>query len=299
MKRVYNLERLMDNARPVVVITGSTRGIGLGLAEAFLARGCAVVVSGRSSSAVNSVVDGLAKDSAAGQTRVVGRACDVADGADLEALWNTAVEAFGRVDIWINNAGSCNPIRPFTELTAAEITSVVDTNLRGTMLGSHVALQGLARQGHGQLFNMEGWGSRGERKPGMTPYCATKLALRYFTDELAREVSKSAPKICIGTLSPGMVVTDSLIESYRKGGARSWAKSRWLFNFVIDPREKVCAWLADRILENQRTGVHFVWMTPMRLLVRFLNPRYWRRNPVSDTPLDRLGQASEDGSRGS
>ncbi|HEY2367390.1 MAG TPA: SDR family oxidoreductase, partial [Polyangiaceae bacterium] len=168
----------MDNA--VVVVTGSTRGIGLGLAEAFAKRGCRVVVSGRAEKSVGEAASRVGD-------RAIGVVCDVSVAAQLETLWETAVAKLGRVDVWINNAGFCNSIRPFTELSHEQIESVVDANVRGTMLGSHVALRGFLRQGHGQLFNMEGWGSRGERKPGMTPYCATKLALRYFTDELARE----------------------------------------------------------------------------------------------------------------
>jgi hypothetical protein len=89
-----------------------------------------------------------------------------------------------------------------------------------------------------------------------------------------------------------MVVTDSLIDSYQQGGARSWAESRWLFNFVIDPREVVCGWLARKVLQNERSGVHFRWMTALRLFGRFVMPRYWRRNPVLGTPLDALGEPS-------
>jgi NAD(P)-dependent dehydrogenase (short-subunit alcohol dehydrogenase family) len=121
----------------------------------------------------------------------------------------------------------------------------------------------------------------------MTPYCATKYALLYFTDQLAREHATTT-KVRIGTLSPGMVVTDSLVASYRDGGAASWHRSRWLFNFVIDPREVVCNWLADKVLANERTRAHYVWMTPLRVVGRLLNPRYWRRNPVAGTPLDTL-----------
>lgn len=274
---MYNPHRV--NASAVVVVTGSTRGIGLGLAEAFASRGCRVVVSGRTPNAVAEAVRKIGE-------RAIGVPCDVSVAAQLEALWEAAVAKHGRVDVWINNAGFCNPIRPFEELSHEQIESVVDANVRGTMLGSHVALRGFLRQGHGQLFNMEGWGSRGERKAGMTPYCSTKLALRYFTDELARE-HRDTP-IHIGTLSPGMVVTDSLVESYRNGGAESWHRSRLLFKFVIDPRDVVCNWLADRVLANDETGRHIVWMTKTRLLARFFIPSYWRRNPVAGTPLDTL-----------
>jgi len=269
----------MDNAPAAVVVTGSTRGIGLGLAEAFAKRGCRVVVSGRAAKAVDDAVARVGE-------RAIGVPCDVSSAAQLEALWETATEKLGRVDVWINNAGYCNAIRPFEELTHEQIESVIDANVRGTMLGSHVALRGFLRQGRGQLFNMEGWGSRGERKAGMTPYCATKLALRYFTDELAREHVDSPVRI--GTLSPGMVVTDALVEAYENGGADSWHRSRLLFKFVIDPRDVVCSWLADQVLANRRSGRHIVWMTKTRLFARFFLPSYWRRNPVAGTRLDTL-----------
>src|SRR5262249_28775671 len=110
-----------------------TRGIGFGLAEAFLARGVDVVVSGRSAAAVD---DAVARLAARGlQGRALGVACDVTDPAALEALWAAAIAGFGEVTTWINNAGACNAIRPFAEVTPAEIVAVVDVNLRGAMLG--------------------------------------------------------------------------------------------------------------------------------------------------------------------
>jgi NAD(P)-dependent dehydrogenase (short-subunit alcohol dehydrogenase family) len=276
----------MSTDAPVVVVTGSTRGIGLGLAEAFLARGCAVVVSGRSASAVAEVVARLAMR--AETSRVIGQACDVREHAQLAALYAAGERAFGRVDVWINNAGTCNDQRPTVELTPEDIGSVVDINLRGTMYGSHVALNRMIAQGHGKLFNMEGWGSGGEWKAGMTPYSTTKLGLRYFTDALVREC-RGAP-VQIGTLGPGMVVTDLLVASYQKGAPENWAGSRWLYKFVIDPPELVCTWLAGKVLANTRSGAHYRWMSIPRLLVRFFQPRYWRRNPVAGTPLDQLGR---------
>ena len=86
-----------------VVVTGSTRGIGLGLAENFLRRGCNVVVSGRNPETVEDIAAQLG--AAFEAQRVAGRACDITDGAALQGLWDLARERFGRVDIWINNAG--------------------------------------------------------------------------------------------------------------------------------------------------------------------------------------------------
>ena len=87
-----------------VVITGSTRGIGRGLAENFLARGCKVVVSGRQAEGVAAVVTELAGRH--GEENVAGKACDISDGSQLQGLWDEAASRFGRVDIWINNAGA-------------------------------------------------------------------------------------------------------------------------------------------------------------------------------------------------
>jgi NAD(P)-dependent dehydrogenase (short-subunit alcohol dehydrogenase family) len=86
-----------------IVITGSTRGIGYGLAEAFLSLGCSVTVSGRGEEAVEKAAAGLKSSFEA--ERVFGTACDVTDPSQLQALWDKSIEIFRKVDIWVNNAG--------------------------------------------------------------------------------------------------------------------------------------------------------------------------------------------------
>ncbi len=271
-----------------VVVTGSTRGIGYGLAAAFLDRGCSVVVTGRREDAARDAADRLRVGRSHAAVHPAG--CDVTRGEDLERLFATARERFGAVDVWINNAGTCNAAKDVAELDRAELEAVIATNVGGTMLGSHVALRGMLAQGHGKIFNMEGWGSRGEWSRGLTPYCTSKRALRYFTDALVKE-TRGKP-IQIGTLSPGMVATDLLVSSWEHGAPENWLRMRWLFHFVIDPPEPVCAFLADRVLSNRSTGAHYAWMTPLRLFARFFMPRYWRRKPTEGTALDRIGRAS-------
>jgi hypothetical protein len=63
-----------------------------------------------------------------------------------------------------------------------------------------------------------------------------------------------------------------------------------LFNFVIDPPEKVCGFLAQKVLANPRNGAHITWMTPLRLLLRFFQPHYYTRNAFRGTALDHLGR---------
>ncbi len=115
----------------IVVITGSTRGIGYGLADAFLGLGCAVAVSGRTQAAVDVVVTRLGAKHEA--RRVWGQACDVAIYAQVEALWSAAKEHFGQIDIWINNAGQAHPVSDFDKLSPEQMRTLVETNVLGAM----------------------------------------------------------------------------------------------------------------------------------------------------------------------
>ena len=157
-----------------IVITGSTRGIGFGLAEQFLQRGCRVVVSGRSQQAVNQLANKYGND------RVAEQPCDVSVYEQVQGLWDAAAQRFGRVDVWINNAGISNPYVKFWEVPQQTLKTVADTNLLGSLYGSQVALRGMLAQGGGQLYNMEGFGSDGRVGDGLAVYGCTKAAVRYL-----------------------------------------------------------------------------------------------------------------------
>lgn len=239
------------NDRRVVVVTGGSKGLGRGLCEAFLARGSEVVFCGRGAAAVH----GAAAEMGAGgkSGRILGVVADVARYDDVLRVWERAIERFGRVDVWINNAGASNVQRPFHELPASDIEAVVGANLMGTMNGVHVALSGMRAQGHGHVFTMEGFGSDGSTQPGMAIYGATK------------------------SLSPGIVVTDLLIGVYAKGDPANWRKQRWLFELIADPVDVVAPWLADRVLAGPKHGEHVAWMTVTKAILRAFQPRFYRR----------------------
>ena len=143
-----------------IVITGSTRGIGKGLAENFLASGCKVVISARQQSAVDEVVKSLV--SHYGVDRVVGKSCDITDAEEISGLWAFAKQSFGVVDVWINNAGMSIQRSPLREQTANDLRALVDTNLTGLLLANSVVLEGMHKQSIGQIWNMEGFGSNGQ-----------------------------------------------------------------------------------------------------------------------------------------
>ena len=137
-----------------VVITGSTKGIGLGLAKAFLKRGCSVVISGRNQQRLEQEVHGLREEY--GKDKVLGQICDVTDIHQVEALWDASKQKFGKVDIWINNAGVTHSTKPLLELDPAEIAPVINTNVIGLIYGSQVALKRMTEQGFDSISDVRG-----------------------------------------------------------------------------------------------------------------------------------------------
>ncbi len=246
------------------VITGSTRGIGLGLAQQFLSRGCQVVVSGRSEASVRRAVETLSASYPA--EYIHGQACDVSQLADVQKLWDSAVSRFGRVDIWINNAAINTPEQlPAWEQPQDAITSVIETNLLGVIYGCKVAISGMIAQGGGHVYNMEGSGSGGEVMIGNAMYGTTKAGLRYLTKALVVE-TKGHP-VKVSYLSPGIVTTDLLMQTVPAGKE---AETERIFNILADDVETVTAWLVERILANDKSGARIVWLTPSKIMRRFM-----------------------------
>ena len=256
-----------------IVITGSTRGIGLGLARSFMDLGSAVVVSGRSEKNVQQVVKALSDQYSAEQT--FGLACDVSNFNDLQALWDRSLDHFGKIDIWINNAGVSGPQVPVWQYTPQEVERVVQTNILGTIYGSNIAVTGMLSQSFGAIYNLEGFGSKGRMRTGMAAYGTTKAAVTYFTKSLAAEL-KSKPLI-VGTLQPGMVITDLVMDHFREQ-PDELERVRKIFNIIADRVENVTPWLAKKMLANQKTGAAFVFSPSWKLLLRFLSAPFSKRN---------------------
>lgn len=256
-----------------IVITGSTRGIGFGLADAFLALGSNVVVSGRTRDAVDRAVAELASRHEA--ERILGQPCDVTDYPQVQGLWDGAAARFGAVDVWINNAGISHPTVDFWAHPPHRIRAVVDTNLLGAMYGASVALSGMREQGCGALYNMEGLGSSGPVIPGMTLYATTKSGLNYLTDSLAKEVHGT--KLVVGALQPGMVVTDLLRGRSEERGSPD-ARAQRIFDILADRVETVTPWLARQVLANERNGARIRWLTQWKVLARFLSAPFHKRD---------------------
>jgi len=262
----------------IIVITGSTRGIGYGLAENFLQLGCSVTVSGRSKESTEQAVSALTAKY--GKSHILGLACDVTIPEQVTALWEGTTARFGKVDIWINNAGHSGDMGMVWEHQPEEVASVIGTNLLGTIFGAQVAFRGMQAQGHGAIYNMEGMGSDGRMHAGLTFYGTTKYAIHYFTKSLALE-AKDTPVI-LGGLRPGMVATDMIRDRY-KGRPEEWERAKKIFNIIAERVETVTPWLAQQMLTNRRNDVVLSYSSPWKLLRKFISSPFVKRQ-VFDNP---------------
>jgi NAD(P)-dependent dehydrogenase (short-subunit alcohol dehydrogenase family) len=256
-----------------VVITGSTRGIGYGLADSFLALGCAVTISGRTLASVEKAVAELVAQHEA--DRVLGHPCDVTDLEQVQALWDAAKARWSKIDIWINNAGIGHSQMDFCELSPEQIKAVVDTNLVGAMYGAKVALGGMLDQGFGSFYNMEGLGSDDRMVRGLALYGCTKAGLRYLTQSWVQE-TRGTP-VLVGALRPGMVMTDLVTRQYEER-PEDWKHDKRIFNILADRVETVTPWLARKVLANKKNGVRITWLTRRKVIGRFLAAPFRRRN---------------------
>jgi len=260
-----------------IVVTGSTRGIGNGLVKAFLSRGCSVTVSGRSNEAVEKAVIGLRSEFEA--EHILGVACNVIVPEQVQVLWDQSVQKFGKVDIWINNAGASGEQGLVWELSPEEAKVPIQTNILGTIYGAQVAVRGMLAQGFGAIYNMEGMGSDGRKHNGLTFYGTSKYAVHYFTESLAME-AKDSPVI-IGALRPGMVITDMIVDRY-ENRPDEWKRAKKIFSIIADRVENVSPWLAAQVLENQKTGAILAYSSSLKLMWRFASQPFVKRNLFTD-----------------
>jgi glucose 1-dehydrogenase len=186
----------------VVVVTGSSRGIGRAVAEACARAGASVVISSRNSANISKYVE----DSRRAGLVVKGFTADVARESDIERLFENSVAEFGRINVWINNAGISGGYRTLQSMSAGEIREVIDINLMGTFLACQLLIPYFISAGGGTIINISGRGGHGNPSPYQSPYGASKAAITSLTRSLAAE-NKGKP-LSINCLFPGMVETD-------------------------------------------------------------------------------------------
>jgi glucose 1-dehydrogenase len=185
----------------VTVVTGSSSGIGEAIALAFAANGAAVVVNySRHEDAAQKVLERI--EGAGGKGLVVG--ADVSDPKEVEAMVQQATDAFGRLDIMVNNAGMEHKM-PFLETPFEVWQETIAVNLTGAWLGCQAAAKQMVAQGEGgRIINVSSV-HEDLAMPTNAPYCATKGGVRMLMRTLAVELAPH--KITVNNIAPGAIET--------------------------------------------------------------------------------------------
>ncbi len=264
------------------VITGSTKGIGYGYARELLKRDYQIVVSGRSEHSVADAVGRLERAQPDSADRILGVACDTSNLTQVQRLWDAAVDRFGRVDIWINNAGFARSGPTLLELDPDEIKLMVNSNLIGSINGCQVAVAGMQAQGRGHIVNTLGGGAKGQVVRGMIAYSTTKRAVRYFSACMRKELENSG--LIVTTVSPGVNITEGMIREIAQLEPAAREKTIRPLNIVGDRVETTTPWLVERMLGAQAGG-DISWLTGAKLLKRFLMAPFKKRDLLSEYGL--------------
>ena len=252
-----------------VVITGSTKGIGRGLAEQFVQRGHNVCVSSRSQADAQRVAEEL---TAMGPGKAAGIQCDVSDRSQVQGLWDFAAATFDRVDIWINNAGYATARFLVHELPESLVHTLIDSNLKGAVFGSQVAVAGMRDQGAGAIYNMLGGSFQGNRlTPGMGVYSSTKSGIWRLTKYLLEENKETG--ILIGSISPGMLISDNWFSEQKELTEAEWLEVKPVLNTLCDYVETATPWLVEQILTNKESGKRIAWLTGGKIMKRFFDAK--------------------------
>jgi 3-oxoacyl-[acyl-carrier protein] reductase len=182
------------------VVTGSTKGIGLAIAEALLAAEARVLISARNGREVGEVAGRL---SISNPGRVASHTCDVRSESDVAGLFECADQVLGGLDILVNNAG-VGLHRNLEEITLAEWNTVIETNVTGVFLCSRAAIPRMRKRGGGYIINISSLAAK-NTFPGATAYNASKFALNGMTEALMQEVRHDG--IRVSAVMPGSVNT--------------------------------------------------------------------------------------------
>jgi NAD(P)-dependent dehydrogenase (short-subunit alcohol dehydrogenase family) len=242
---------MKDMNGKVAVVTGAASGIGRALAEALAQQGCDVALVD---------IDAGALDGAAARVRALGRrasthAIDVADRSRMQALPEAVLDLHGRVDVVVNNAG-VSVAADLVEHDLDDFAWLLGINLWGVVYGCKFFLPHLLRSDEAYLVNISSmFGLVGV--PGQSSYCASKFAVRGFSEAIAAELASTPVRVlCV---HPGGIRTN-IVRAARWGRGRAHTQAAIVRFF--DERTMPAEAAAQRIVAAMRAGKSRLLITP-------------------------------------
>jgi NAD(P)-dependent dehydrogenase (short-subunit alcohol dehydrogenase family) len=236
----------------VAVITGASQGLGAGLARSFATAGLTLGLCARRRP--DDPGEGAPGD------RAFRAAVDVTDRVQLSAFADSVVERFGRIDLWVNNAGVLAPIGPLAEADPDEVARNIAVNVLGVASGSSLFAQHVrTRPGGGVLINISS-GAATTPYFGWAPYGASKAAVDQLTRAIALE--ERAHGLSAYAVSPGIVDT-AMQAMIRDTDAASFPEVERFRQFARDESFNSTAWVGRQLLE-----IAFGPVRPDRVVLR-------------------------------
>jgi gluconate 5-dehydrogenase len=214
LKECPILNNLFDVKEKLILITGSTRGLGLTLAKGFLESGAKVLINGRTQEAVNQICKEF-------NHHAIGVAFDVTDRVAVKEMIQKIEEEIGAIDVLINNAG-IQRRAPLEEMSYEDWNTVIDTNLNSAFYISQCVFAYMKTRRKGKIINITSLNAEAAR-PSIGNYCAAKGGLKMLTKAMATEWGPY--NIQTNAIGPGYFMTDLTMKLVNDPDFNNWVKS--------------------------------------------------------------------------
>lgn len=239
----------MENKK-VIVITGASSGIGEATAQRLAQDGHKVVLAARREDKLKSIVEQI-------DGEATYKVTDATSNEDLQSLAEFTKDKYGRIDVWMNNAGIM-ALSPIGNGRVEDWDNMIDLNIKGVLYGIHAALPTMREQKSGHFINISSVAGH-KTSPGSAIYGSTKMAVRFLSETLREEEVQAQSNVRVTVISPGIIDTnlpdsvkdEQVAENVRQGYAA-----------LAVPPERVANAIADAINTDEDTSINEIVIRP-------------------------------------